>query len=104
MNKEILDIARNLDVLICEKAKIEPMLAEKWKWRILNEYPDDLQKLVVDWLSDRQLPETGYNNVSIQRILNGTPFAFLDAVDLLYILYKDPAAGYMIFMDVIKYK
>ena len=101
MSGFVPDVERDLDYFICRKGKISPALAVKWKWRILNEYPEDLQQLVFAWAEDRSLPNIEYNDVSLERILNGTFFEFLDAVDLLYILHKDPKSGYEIFLDSI---
>lgn len=97
MSFEITNIDNDLDFIIFKKEKITPALAIKWKWRILNEYPDELKQLVRAWASEKDLPEISYNDISLERILKSTPFNFLDAVDLLYVLQKDPVTGYEIF-------
>lgn len=102
MNSEINDVSRDLDLIICKKERVSPIIAKKWKWRILNEYPEDIKNLVFAWASEAELPKTEYNNISIQRIIEATPLSFMDAIDLLYILYKDPASGYEIFSRSIR--
>ena len=94
---DALNVDKDLDLIICQKEKIPPSLAMKWKWRVLNEYPDTLKELVRAWASDNPLPEVKCNDISLDRILNTTPMGFIDAVDLLYILQVDPASGYEIF-------
>ncbi len=101
MSFDIDSIDNDLDYIISKKEKISAVVAMKWKWRILNEYPDDLKQLVRAWASNQKLPEVSYNDVSFSRIINSTPFGFLDAVDLLYILQKDPAKGYEIFSNSV---
>jgi len=101
MSFDIENIDNDLDYIISKKEKISPLVAMKWKWRILNEYPDDLKQLVRAWANNQELPEVSYNGISLNRITNSTPFGFLDAVDLLYILHKDPVKGYEIFSNSI---
>lgn len=97
MNTDVSNIDKDLDLIISKKMNFSPAISKKWKWRILNEYPETLKQLVRAWANDEILPATEYNNVSIERILNGTGLDFIEALDLLYILYKDPASGYDIF-------
>ena len=97
MNTFSADVDRDLDSIICEKMNYEPAVSKLWMWRIQNEYPEELKNLVRSWASNETLLKVEYNDVSLERILNGTSLNFLEAVDLLYILYKDPAAGYDIF-------
>lgn len=97
MSFEIKNIDDDLDYIICKKEKMSPALAIKWKWRILNEYPDELKHLIRAWASNQDLPEITCSDISLERILKSTSFGFLDAVDLLYVLQKDPVKGYEIF-------
>lgn len=101
MNLEIENIDNDLDYYLSKREKLPPEVALKWKWRILNEYPEDLKQLVRAWISDQEIPDPSYNGVSFERIRKATPFSFLDAVDLLYIMQKDPAKGYEIFSKAI---
>lgn len=43
-----------------------------------------------------------YNEVSLEGIINGTGLNFLEAVDLLYIICKDPVNGYGIFARSVR--
>lgn len=101
MSFDIASIDKDLDYIICKKEKVSPALAAKWKWRILNEYPDELRQFVFAWANDQELPTLSYSGVTFERIIKATPFSFLDAVDLLYIMQKDPAKGYEIFSNSI---
>lgn len=90
-------IDRDLEVIVCRKAKVTLSEAAIWLWRVLNEYPADLQGTVRAWAGGQDIPKVEHNNVSLERILAGTSLGFMDAIDLLYILSRDPAAGYDIF-------
>lgn len=97
MNGNETDVRRDLDMLISKKAKIGLPEAKMWQWRVLNEYPEDLAEVVIAWVCDRPLPSVEYNEISFERILRSTVLGFLEAAELMYILYKDPAGGYRIF-------
>ena len=99
MDSEKRDVEKRLNFFLCEKTNITPSLASKWRWRILNEYPEDLKLLIFEWVKGHEIPDIEYNGVSLQTILDNTYFEFLDAVDLLYIMHKDPASGYDIFVE-----
>lgn len=98
----VSNIEKDLDMIISSKMKLNPIVSRKWQWKILNEYPEPLKELVLAWAKDETLPLVKYSNVSVERIINGTGLDFLEAVDLLYIIYKDPLSGYDIFSSFLR--
>lgn len=91
-----------LSTIISKKMNILPVLAKKWQWRILNEYPEDIKNLICKWARDEELPEIEYNEISLKDIMEGTGLDVLEAADLLYIISKDPVQGYEIFSRSIR--
>lgn len=91
-----------LSTVISRKMNMLPVLAKKWQWRILNEYPEDIKNLIFKWANDEPLPEIAYNEISLKDIMNGTGLDVLEAADLLYIISKDPVQGYEIFSRSIR--
>ena len=85
MSEFIKDIDKDLGTIISKKMHMQPVLAEKWSWKILNEYPDE------------QIPEIEYSRISLEMAMQGIGLDILEAVDLLYITSKDPLHGYEIF-------
>ena len=39
MSEFIKDIDKDLGTIISKKMHMQPVLAEKWSWKILNDYP-----------------------------------------------------------------
>lgn len=96
------DTCKRLDKIISQKLNILPVIAKKWQWRILHEYPDDLREAVYQWTADGSVQSVSYNEVSLEDIINGTGLNFLEAVDLLYIIFKDPVNGYRIYARSVR--
>lgn len=46
MSEFIKDIDKDLGTIISKKMHMQPVLAEKWSWKILNEYPEDLKNVI----------------------------------------------------------
>lgn len=96
------DTCKRLDKLISRKLHILPVIAKKWQWRILHEYPEDLREAVYQWAADGIVQPVSYNEVTLEDIINGTGLNFLEAVDLLYIICKDPVNGYEIYARSVR--
>jgi hypothetical protein len=95
-----VDFKKELAYGIVKKAKISPIMAKIIAWRVENEYPNDLRELVWAWIEGRDLPKVEYNNISMERAMNALNISNpLDAAELLYVMSKDPAEGYMIWME-----
>ena len=56
MSEFIKDIDKDLGTIISKKMHMQPVLAEKWSWKILNEYPEDLKNVIRKWAKDEQIP------------------------------------------------
>ena len=97
MSEFIKDIDKDLGTIISKKMHMQPVLAEKWSWKILNEYPEDLKNVIRKWAKDEQIPEIEYSRISLEMAMQGIGLDILEAVDLLYITSKDPLHGYEIF-------
>ena len=54
MSEFIKDIDKDLGTIISKKMHMQPVLAEKWSWKILNEYPEDLKNVIRKWAKDEQ--------------------------------------------------
>lgn len=90
-------VDKNLDTIISKKLHIQPVLAQKWQWRILNEYPEDLKNVIRKWAMDEEVPEIEYDRITLKMAMKGIGLNILEAADLLYIISKDPLQGYEIF-------
>ena len=97
MSEFIKDIDKDLGTIISKKMHMQPVLAEKWSWKILNEYPEDLKNVIRKWAKDEQIPEIEYSRISLAMAMQGIGLDILEASDLLYITSKDPLQGYEIF-------
>ena len=97
MKEFINDIDKELGTVISEKMHMQPILAEKWRWRILNEYPEDLKNVIRKWAMNEEIAEIEYNRISLGMIMRGMGLNILEASDLLYITSKDPVQVYEIF-------
>ena len=109
MSEFIKDIDKDLGTIISKKMHMQPVLAEKWSWKILNEYPRNSYVVsskvffptgggaIRKWAKDEQIPEIEYSRISLEMAMQGIGLDILEAVDLLYITSKDPLHGYEIF-------
>ena len=97
MRGEEKEIDKDLDTIISERMYLVPIIAKKWKWRILNEYPEDLKNAARAWAAGEPVPDVEYGNISLEKIKKGTGADILNALDLLYIMSKDPISGNYIF-------
>ena len=79
---------------------MQPVLAEKWSWKILNEYPEDLKNVIRKWAKDEQIPEIEYSRISLEMAMQGIGLDILEAVDLLYITSKIRYMGMKYLQDL----
>lgn len=87
-------IKKELVTLLNKKSKLNFGVCKVLQWRILNEFPEDLQNLVIAWVCEKPLPKVEYSGLTIEKIQKTMHFNdFLDAVELMYIVYKDPVKG-----------
>lgn len=92
-------IDRKLDQFIREKMDMPVMIAKKWQWKILHEYPEELKNVIRQWAINENLSEVNCEGISLGDVINGTGSGILEAVDLLYIISKDPVQGKRIFCE-----
>lgn len=95
-------IKKELATLLHKKSKLNFGVCKVLQWRILNEYPEELQDLVIAWACEKPLPKVEYSGLTIEKIQKTMYFNdFLDAVELMYIVYKDPIKGHDIWVRSI---
>ena len=70
MSEFIKDIDKDLGTIISKKMHMQPVLAEKWSWKILNEYPEDLKNVIRKWAKDEQIPEIEYSRISLEMVMS----------------------------------
>lgn len=95
-------IKKELATLLHKKSKLNFGVCKVLQWRILNEFPEDLQNLVISWVCEKPLPKVECNGLTIEDVQKTMYFGnFLDAVELMYIAYKDPIKGHDIWVKSI---
>lgn len=91
-------IKKELATLLNKKSKLNFGVCKVLQWRILNEYPEELQDLVIAWACEKPLPKVEYSGLTIEKIQKTMYFnEFIDAVELMYIMHKDPIKGHDIW-------
>ena len=83
----------SLAVQLTLREKVSAPIAYSWAWRIQNEYPEDLRLAAEAWAENRALPEIDVTGISLQQVLLQTGDSVPNALELLYIVSKDPAEG-----------
>lgn len=82
-----------LAVQLCRRNNMSSVAAYSAAWRILNEYPPELRSAAEAWAENRDLPEVSVNDISLSLVINNTGENVPAALELLYVISKDPDNG-----------
>lgn len=67
--------------------------AYSWAWRILSEYPESLRLAAEAWAEEKELPEVSITEITLEQVLRRTGSSVPQALELLYVISKDPSEG-----------
>lgn len=88
-------------LLNLENIKIEEMECYTKAWRILNEYPEVLKEGAITYLEHPEcVPDIIIGNFSIKNIMNWMNCNVLEAIDFLYLYFKDPKTAEFILFSI----
>ena len=91
------DIDRKLPLVISREMKSSPAASHVWKWRVINEYPENLKEAARAYAMGEAIPNVEYNGVTLEFITENAHLDFFNSLELLYIISSDPESGFEIF-------
>lgn len=83
----------SIAVQLAKKEYAAPASAYVWAWRIQNEYPPELRAAAERWAEG--LPEEPVTaaGVTLDGVRRRTGASVPQALELMYVLYRDPVEG-----------
>ena len=79
---------------LVQQEHVSPTQAYAWAWRIQNEYPPALQAAAERWAEGLPAePATEAGEMSLEVIQQRSGATVPQALELLYVLHRDPVEG-----------
>lgn len=82
-----------LSLQLRKEEKISPLAAHSWAWRIQNEYPEPLRRAAEAWAQGEAVPDVDVTGITLQQVCRRTGESVPAALELLYVMYRDPSEG-----------
>ena len=82
-----------LSLQLRKEERVSPLAAHSWAWRIQNEYPEALRLAAEAWAQGEQIPAVEITGITLEQVLRQTGDRVPGALELLYVMSRDPAKG-----------
>lgn len=91
---EVLSLA----VELRKRERVSSAAACTKAWRIQNEYPDQLRRAAEAWAENSKIPPVEVANLTLEKVMQQARISVPEALEILYIIHKDEAAGKTLLM------